>query len=122
MFKIESIRFIDGTELPAIRRNTVRAGMVATIIDNLSKAPPGKHLFIATSDLEPYERFGLQKALQARGQHVQVHIGENPATKKPSLFIRKLTDAEWKEHIDALRARDERRAVKIRPKAAAAKK
>jgi glutamate racemase len=94
--KVTSINFIDTANLPVrTKRNTENAKVVATILDNINKAPAGKSLVIACESIAKYERYQLQKKLQEGGAHVLVSAGEHASTKKPVLFVRKLSDKEW---------------------------
>ena len=110
--KIESFRFLPLSEFPTLKtRNTARAGMLNTIVENIMKCPAGQGVCCPCSELDKFERFSIQKALQSRGKHVTVQESIN-AQKKPMLWFRPMTDEQWKEHLEALRARDERRAAK----------
>lgn len=105
--KITSVTFIKAESLPAKRVvNSAMNQNVTTIIENLAKAPAGSHLCIAADDIAKFERYALQKRLQSRGAHVLVINGEHPTTKKPALFIRKLSDSEWKEYVSNLEGRE----------------
>jgi O-acetylhomoserine/O-acetylserine sulfhydrylase-like pyridoxal-dependent enzyme len=96
--KITSINFIDTANLPVrTKRNTENAKMVATILENLKKAPSGKSLVIAADSIAKYERYQLQKKLQEGGAQVLVSTGVHAQTNKPVLFVRLLSDKEWKE-------------------------
>lgn len=95
--KITSITFIDSNSIPVRVRNTQNSANVTAILDNVNKAPTGKSLLISGDDLKKFERYQLQKALQKAGAHVLVTSGLHPQTNKPCLFVKRLTDAEWKE-------------------------
>lgn len=95
--KITSINFIDSSTIPVKSRNTKTNANVIAILDNLQKAPAGKSLLVAGDDLKKFERYQLQKALQKAGAHVLVTSGIHPQTNKPCLFVKRLTEAEWKE-------------------------
>jgi hypothetical protein len=98
--KITSTNFIDTANLPVrTKRNTENAKIVATILENVNKAPSGKSLVIACESIAKYERYQLQKKLQEAGAHVLVSTGEHKDTKKPVLFVRKLSDKEWGEWV-----------------------
>lgn len=104
--KITSVTFIKAESLPARRVvNSQTNQNVTTIIENLAKCPMGQHLVIAADDIAKFERYALQKKLQSRGAHALVLNGEHPTTKKPALFIRKLSDSEWKEYVANLSER-----------------
>jgi hypothetical protein len=97
--KISSITFIDAANLPIkAKRNTERAQQVAQILGAIEKCPTGKAIAIDTEKVEKFERYQLQKALQDSGAKVVVLLGANSKTGKPALFVRRLTDAEWKEY------------------------
>jgi hypothetical protein len=97
--KITSINFIDTANLPVkAPRNTERQAQVRTILENVAKAPAGKSMVIAADGIKKYERYQLQKALQDAGGHVTVSNGTHAQTGKPVLFVRRLSDAEWKEY------------------------
>lgn len=98
--KIQSINLIDASAIPVYSaRNTQRAKDVQVILENLSKAPAGKGLVIAGSDLKKFQRYALQKSLQKAGAKATVSFGKH--NNADVLFIRKLTDAEWKEYVKA---------------------
>lgn len=97
--KITSINFVDTASIPLWNpRNTQRAKDIQTIIENLSKAPAGKSLVIAGTDIKKFERYHLQKALQKAGAKVTVSNGKG-ANGADVLNIRKLSEAEWKEYL-----------------------
>lgn len=96
--KIESINLIDASAIPVFNpRNTQRAKDVQTILDRLKQAPVGKGLVIAGRDLKKFERYALQKALQKAGAKATVSFGKHE--NADVLFIRKLSDAEWKAYV-----------------------
>jgi hypothetical protein len=98
--KINSITLVDSSTIPRIQaRNTQRAKETAEILVQLAKAPAGKAVAIDASDVKKYERYSMQKALQKAGAHAIVTSGINPANGKLSLFVNRLTDAEWKDWL-----------------------
>jgi hypothetical protein len=96
--KITSINFVDAASVPRVtQRETANAKMVATILDNLKKAPAGKHLLLDVEGLKGSTRYALQKALQKHGEKVVLMGGANPANGRPCLFVKRLTDKEFAE-------------------------
>lgn len=72
---------------------------------------PGTSLFMTVSNLQKYERNGLQVRLQKLGMKVTVHLdpaGKTEVTGKGTkdekelytgkVFIRRMSDADWKKY------------------------
>lgn len=97
--KITSINLIDESAVPLYNpRNTQRAKDVQTILENLKRAPEGKALVIAGSDLKKFERYALQTGLQKQGAHAIVSFGKH--NNADALFVRKLDNVAWKKYLD----------------------
>lgn len=96
--KIISVNFVDAAQVPKVtQRETANARMVVTILDNLKRAPAGKHLLIDLEGLKGSTRYALQKHLQKRGEKVILVGGANPTNGRPCLFVKRLTDKEFAE-------------------------
>jgi hypothetical protein len=93
--KITSITPIRAEDLPKKVANTRSNQNVQEIANHLKTNP---HLVVSGDDMKKFERYALQRKLQKAGCRVLVQSGTHPTTKKPSLFIRTLSDKEWKEY------------------------
>jgi RNase adaptor protein for sRNA GlmZ degradation len=100
---MKSINFLrpEDVQIKMRKRNTERAQNVATIIENLNRKGAPTVLYIDSSEAAKYERYALQKALHSAGAHVIVAAGVNEKTNKPVLAVKRLSDAEWKEYLNA---------------------
>ena len=99
MLKITSIRYIDTDSIPASTRNTKGTEVVNQLIEKLKDAPAGKSVDFSADGVKKFTRYALQKALQKRG--AKVTVSNNTFNGKPSLSVKKLSDAEWKEWMKA---------------------
>lgn len=98
--KITSVTVVPLGSLPQhAARNTQRSKDVQTIIENLTKVRDGQALMISGTDIKKFERYALQKQLQKSGAKCVVLSGQHPETKKDALFVKRLSDAEWREYI-----------------------
>jgi hypothetical protein len=95
--EIKSINVLKPGDVVLKQRDTEKNKNVQLIIDNLNKTKEGD-LVIAGDDMKKFERYAMQRALQAAGAHVTVRVGEHATTKKPVLVIKRFSDKEWKEY------------------------
>lgn len=93
--KISSINFIQQGAIPAVQKNTELALAASEVGKHLAKLAAGQALQI-DGEFDKYTRYNLQKKLQAMGHKVLVIGGKNSAGK-PAFYVKRLTDAEWRE-------------------------
>jgi hypothetical protein len=94
--KIASISPIRPEDMPLRFKNTASHRNALIISQHLQSNP---HLIISCEEIKPQERQHIQKKLRDLGHHVLVHTGPHPTTKKLALFIRTLSDVEWRDYI-----------------------
>lgn len=94
--KITTVNVLKQGDVILKERDTQKAQNVSVILENLSKTQGD--LIITGDEMKKYERYAMQKALQAKGAHVVVQSGTHAQTKKPVLVIHRLSDKEWKEY------------------------
>lgn len=112
--KIESFGgFIHNEQVPRPVRTTEGNEQAKTILvryQDADKWKPGTSLFLNVKEFAKYERNALQVRLQKLGMKVTVHL--DPAGKvevvgkgedarelySGKVFIRRMTDAEWKAY------------------------
>jgi len=112
--KIESFGgFVHNQAVPRPVRSTEGNEQAKTILSryNSDAWKPGTSLFLNVSQFAKYERNALQQRLQKLGMKITVHL--DPAGKFETInkgkddekevfsgkvYIRRMTDAEWKEY------------------------